>query len=344
MRRAVSWQATAWAVKQRTGNPALKLLLLTLANYADDEGCCWPSQKTLSEDTEQSADSVQRKLKQLEASGLIRKVVRLGKQGRWSSRTYFLDMGVAEKSKPQSAARPDDEPCRNEPSTMPQNRDDHAATGTVTMPHSSAALTVIEPSIEPSEGENRARAKRLPHDFGLDRETQEWAVHRLGSAEAVYASMFKFEHHHRSKGSQYVDWMARAHLWIEDDARKATKEAVNDKSVVAAAKRLNEKIRRSTPSLRSPSSRGMESSVCSSKLAGGLGMLTFAVTRRRRPIAARPSISLQNMDWRRLQHDPQVSNLRRRCSPPWWRRYCSVGSQPDRCRRVSRRQPRLARW
>lgn len=138
----MSWQATAWAIKQRTGDPALKLLLLTLANYADDKGCCFPSQTTLSEDTEQSVDSVQRKLKQLETKGLIRKIVRPGKRGQWASRTHYLNMGVAEMSKPQSAARSDDEPCRNEPGTMP---------------HSSAALTVIEPSIEPSEREPRAR-------------------------------------------------------------------------------------------------------------------------------------------------------------------------------------------
>ena len=142
----MSWQATAWAVKQTAGSPSAKLLLLTLANYADADGCCWPSQEVLAADTEQSVDTVQRQLKKLIDAGLTRKVPRAQGEGRWDSRTYFLNMPVAEMSKPQSAARSDDAPNRSErnesvtgdASTMPQPARDHAATSPVTMPHSYA--------------------------------------------------------------------------------------------------------------------------------------------------------------------------------------------------------------
>ncbi|WP_398483577.1 helix-turn-helix domain-containing protein [Tardiphaga sp.] len=154
----MSWQATAWALKQRTRSPGCKLMLLTLANYADDTGCCWPSQETLSHDTEQSVDSVQRYLKKLERLGLIRKIIRPMGTGRWSSRTYFLNLTVAEMSKPQSAARSDSEPERDETShrdaaTMPQDARDHAANTSATMPHHArdhAARVRHEPSLEPS--------------------------------------------------------------------------------------------------------------------------------------------------------------------------------------------------
>src|ERR1700730_1350095 len=92
---AMSWQATAWAVRQKTGSAGCKLLLLTLANYADDTGCCWPGQDTLKNDTEQSLDTIQRQLKKLETLGLVRKVPRPMGPGRWSSRTYFLNMTAA---------------------------------------------------------------------------------------------------------------------------------------------------------------------------------------------------------------------------------------------------------
>ena len=82
----MSWQATAWAVRQKTGSAGCKLLLLTLANYADDTGCCWPGQDTLKNDTEQSLDTIQRQLKKLETLGLVRKVPRPMGPGRWSSR------------------------------------------------------------------------------------------------------------------------------------------------------------------------------------------------------------------------------------------------------------------
>jgi hypothetical protein len=152
--RAMSWQATAWAVKQRTSTAGCKLLLLTLANYADDTGCCWPGQESLKKDTGQSLDTIQRQLKRLQADGLIRKIIRPMGPGRWPGRTYFLNLTVAEISKPQSAAQSDAGSAGGSPGgTMPQDARDHAATAPVTMPQQPrdyAAPVRHEPSLEPS--------------------------------------------------------------------------------------------------------------------------------------------------------------------------------------------------
>jgi hypothetical protein len=197
----MSWQATAWAIKQTTGSPAAKLLLLTLANYADADGCCWPSQEVLAEDTEQSVDTVQRQLKKLVEARLIRKVPRSQGPGRWASRTYFLDMGVAKKTKPQSAARSEDE--QPEPSaesdrspigvtgrnasvtlaepTMPQGTRDHAATSPVTMPQPArdhAAPLRHKPSLEPEsepslEASSSSSSETLPSNAPKPKPTVE---------------------------------------------------------------------------------------------------------------------------------------------------------------------------
>jgi Helix-turn-helix domain len=164
----MSWQATAWAVRQKTGSAGCKLLLLTLANYADDTGCCWPGQDTLKNDTEQSLDTIQRQLKKLETLGLVRKVPRPMGPGRWSSRTYFLNMTAGEMTKPQSAAWSEDDATGRQPTeptwserndgvtpavqSMPQGTWDHAAADPVTMPHQArdhAAPVRHEPSLEP---------------------------------------------------------------------------------------------------------------------------------------------------------------------------------------------------
>src|SRR3954468_13210512 len=84
----MSWQATAWAEKQVTGSPARKVLLLVLANYADEDGICWPSQETLAKGTEQSLDTIQRQLKKLEQKELITVAARPQGRGRWPGRTY----------------------------------------------------------------------------------------------------------------------------------------------------------------------------------------------------------------------------------------------------------------
>jgi hypothetical protein len=103
----MSVDALTWAKKQRTGSPAKKCLLMTLADYADEDGGCWPSQETLSKVTEQSVDSVQRQLKQLEDDGFIRRRGRGVRNGRRAVTIYSLLMpGLPEcaRSTPQSAA------------------------------------------------------------------------------------------------------------------------------------------------------------------------------------------------------------------------------------------------
>jgi Helix-turn-helix domain len=158
----MSWQATAWAERQTTGSPARKVLLLILANYADEDGICWPSQETLAKGTEQSLDTVQRQLRKLAAIGLIAVAVRPQGRGRWPGRTYKLNMAVAEMTEPQSAAQSEASQSvteRNASATLadvtePQPDRDRAATST---PHHAATSTVTEPqalrlkpSLEPS--------------------------------------------------------------------------------------------------------------------------------------------------------------------------------------------------
>lgn len=70
----MSHQATNWAIEQRTGGPSPKATLWSIANYANENWCSWPSQRTISEESEQSADSVQRRVRDLEETGLIRRI------------------------------------------------------------------------------------------------------------------------------------------------------------------------------------------------------------------------------------------------------------------------------
>jgi Helix-turn-helix domain len=88
----MSWQATSWAIKQKTGSPARKVLLLAMANYADEYGRCWPSQATLADNTEQSIDTVQRQSRRLERGGHIKIEKRARICGRWPGHVYQLAM------------------------------------------------------------------------------------------------------------------------------------------------------------------------------------------------------------------------------------------------------------
>lgn len=56
---------------QKTGSPAAKIILLLLADRADERHSCWPSQNRLAEESEQSVESVRRHIRGLEDRGLI---------------------------------------------------------------------------------------------------------------------------------------------------------------------------------------------------------------------------------------------------------------------------------
>lgn len=152
----MSWQATAWAERQVTGSPSRKVLLLVLANYADEFGICWPSQEVLAKGTEQSLDTVQRQLRRLAEMGLIAVAVRPQGRGRWPGRTYKLNMPAVETTEPQPAARSEEERRGLSPPTEPQPAGDRAATSTphraATSPATEPQALRLKPSIEPSLG------------------------------------------------------------------------------------------------------------------------------------------------------------------------------------------------
>jgi hypothetical protein len=134
----MSWQATAWAMRQTTGAARRKLLLLALANYADKDGICWPSQVTLARDTEQSVDTVQRQLDVLEGLKILQRERMPKRRGQWQGYRYKLPLHADRSLKPQNATSSRD------------LRSGQAAISMPTRPQSLRHKPSIEPSYEPS--------------------------------------------------------------------------------------------------------------------------------------------------------------------------------------------------
>ena len=134
----MSWQATAWAIRQTTGAARRKVLLLALANYADETGVCWPSQETLARDTEQSVDTVQRQLDVLEKLKLIQRERMPKRRGQWQGHRYKLALQTIQALKGQNAVR------------FRDLRSGQAAISALTRPQSLRLKPSIEPSYEPS--------------------------------------------------------------------------------------------------------------------------------------------------------------------------------------------------
>lgn len=100
----MSVQAISWALGTAVGDTGAKLLLLALANYADEHGECWPSQARLAQDTELTDRTIRTKLKLLEEGGFLSRERRQSDAGWRTSDYYRLHLSQPENTSGRSKA------------------------------------------------------------------------------------------------------------------------------------------------------------------------------------------------------------------------------------------------
>lgn len=125
----MSVEVTAWAWRQQVGSARGKLLLIKLADSANDDGISWPSVRTLARQTEISKSAVDRNLRELEQRGFVQRLRRARSNGSNSSNVYRVLW--------EQVSHPGGTPL------VPSRRD------TLSL----LSGTPYEPSIEPSETE-----------------------------------------------------------------------------------------------------------------------------------------------------------------------------------------------
>jgi hypothetical protein len=85
----MSGKVVGWAFEQKTRTPTAKLILVKLADNANEDGYCWPSVSLIVKHTGLSERAVRENLRHLEADGLIRVDERMTKRGQ-ASNAYQL--------------------------------------------------------------------------------------------------------------------------------------------------------------------------------------------------------------------------------------------------------------
>jgi len=150
----VSVQAISLAFALRGLSASEKLVLLALANYADDQMKCWPKQETLAKDTELSARTIWAALGALEAVGAISRVKRKRSDGTRASDVITLHFaGELSRTPVANSAKTNRNPCENQSQSLPNPL------------APVATLTTFEPSIEEPSKEPDARGRS---DFPRD--------------------------------------------------------------------------------------------------------------------------------------------------------------------------------
>ncbi|GEM_PF-1536342 len=94
----MSMELMVKAMKTKVGNPLRKLVLIKLADNANDLGECWPSYQHVADQCEISKRSVMNHINTLCGAGLLRKEIRKGGPKGNSSNVYYLTLSGAADS------------------------------------------------------------------------------------------------------------------------------------------------------------------------------------------------------------------------------------------------------
>ncbi len=138
-----------WAWEQPLP-PVPKLVLMALADNADDHGYCWPKMKTIAAKCSTSERTVQRTIKTLLAAGLLKKDARFSASGRQVSNGYTLALTYHDKLSPPADGR--------------VGEGDTAVTPRVTQlcqGEGDKAMSPLEPPYEPSYESSVRRTAKL---------------------------------------------------------------------------------------------------------------------------------------------------------------------------------------
>ena len=102
----MSLRALTWAWEQELTNPSEKLVLLAIADHANDDGMCWPSMSHVAERCLLSTRQIQRITEQLVDYGLVSRERRKRPDGTLGTYTYTLNIHRTPMSGPTGHPRP----------------------------------------------------------------------------------------------------------------------------------------------------------------------------------------------------------------------------------------------
>jgi hypothetical protein len=224
----MSLRATAWAWTQKAPTHGAKLVLLALADHADEIGLCWPSLERVASMTGLSVRAVRMALRDLEASVMITTDQNRGR-GNTSRYALCINGAAVNPAKPsgftpekeEAVAGFDPEENRqmateNRQSTT-QNRQSTTENRKQLPPEpSEPSGTIKEPSV-------RARGARLDADWWPTPSDQTFA-RDLGLDPMITADSFRDYWTARTgAGASKLDWSATWRNWCRRDAERRTK-------------------------------------------------------------------------------------------------------------------------
>lgn len=178
------------------------LVMLALADYANDQFMCWPSMKSIAEKARMTERGAQKILRTLEAEGWL--FIQTG-NGRHGCNQYLIN---SERLGP-NGVHPEPRTPRT---TMQETPNDDAETPNGGSPEPS--LTIIEPSEEKKARAKPKRRSAIPEDAVLSEMMESIARNEGVSQQEALAQFERFKGHALANGKTYVSWDAAWRNWL----------------------------------------------------------------------------------------------------------------------------------
>lgn len=213
---------TARALQIKTGNALRKLVLVKLADNANDQGESWPSVPYIAEQCEMSERSVQNHINALVEMGLVRIESRKSANGLNQSNIYHLRLNAAAVSGESPA------PYGANPAGV--SGANGSGTGAGAAPRISN-----DPVIDPDNKNIISRDEKTNVKTAMPERFEPGCDH-AAKAEAsgldVQDEFQKFSDYHASKGTKYTDWHRAFSYWLGQAANFKRRAAGNSTNSV----------------------------------------------------------------------------------------------------------------
>lgn len=186
----MSMNLMAKAMNIKVGNPLRKLVLIKLADNANDNGECWPSYQHIADQCEVSRSTVKSHIRALEDMGLLKREFR--RKGELNqSNVFYLTLDNAQQIPPESGGA---------------GADLGGGAGADPRTYHS-----FEPVKEPLE--RKKKPSSMPEGFSPSASHQKMAEEFGISLQDEFD---KFTDHHLSKGSKFIDWSRALNTWLRN--------------------------------------------------------------------------------------------------------------------------------
>ena len=219
----MSMELMVKAMKTMVGNPLRKLVLLKLADNANDQGECWPSYQYIADQCEISKRTAMNHIDTLIEAGYLSKKVRKGVKGN-SSNVYVLSFDAKPANNGgANAAPPSAGDSLGSANAAPPSANAAPGGSANAAPGISHSLEPVnepvnEPLVVPPKSKKSKRLSAVPDEFLVDQRMLDW----LGENQITTdwrIETNKFLDHHRAKGSTMADWVSSWRLWMRNSMK-----------------------------------------------------------------------------------------------------------------------------